>query len=546
MESILCQLTHFPTSNKFYTIRRPCHACLRLLVLITRFPLSDCRHSCADKPYLNMPQKQARERAPVVDLTHINPTLQKYHSAHLRGRHGIVDYQNPPPERVQPMFWTLPKRSNPETHLPRSKTYEQRTDYFAPKPNILPEPVRQHSATIARANSNTDCIRISPIDPRSTGAFKSSTPSNKESVVDLTSKLLSPVKSTMTNEELYAVIHKSKKKLNIKDPERAASPALSTISLSPVNSESSLYGKGTQRHPETGYLGDPRTRNSWSHVDQPGLPIHSQAANRFQKPETTCADRFGPAPHTSRLDFKRLLLQHSVKLNTLAPQTKSNKLSAVEQLKLSRDKAPSPVANKSQINILDLSGSPKTYTHRKVMKPVPQPASPVRTNTLIKEHKSSAKTLLSPKSQWRFSSPRSDVLSSPIPEANNEDDTSNSSGEKRDVSPQAVSVNSSHHFGARRNLIPINENLFERDTDSPESLDQGVFPLHIECSTAHGLSAPSRAEMLQARRAQFFSSPPESSPPTLSTFRRPSSGTPSRTNTSPERIPSPSTLETAL
>lgn len=522
-------------------------------LLITLYLISDYRHSSADKPHLNMPWKLAQERAPVVDLTPINPSLRKYNTAHLRGRHGFLDYQNPPPERAQPMFWTLPKRSNPETNLPRSKTYDEHsTDYFAPKPTIVQDRSREPPATTSRENGNNDSIRISPIDPRSTGAFKSSTPSNKENVIDITvPKLLSPVKSTMTNEELYAVIHKSKKKLNIRDnPDRAASPALSTISLSPVNSETSLQGKGNQKYPETGYLGDPRSRNSWSSMDRPGLPAQAQpAANRFQKSETTCADRFGPVPQTSRLDFKKLLLQHSVKLNTLAPQTKSNKLSAVEQLKLTREKAPLQQApsNRSQINILDLSGSPKTYTHRKVMKPVPQPASPGRTNALIKEHKSSPKILLSPKSQWRFSSPRSDVLSSPIPEANNEDDTSNSSGEKHDVTPPAktVAINTKQHFGARRNLIPINENLFERDTDSPESLDQGVFPLSTECSKTQGLS---RSEVLQARRAEFFNSPPESSPPKLSSFRRPDSGSPSsKTNKSPDRqIPSPSTLETAL
>lgn len=413
-----------------------------------------------------------------------------------------------------------------------------------------------HEQRLAPTTTNDESIRISPIDPRTTGSFKSSTPSNKENVIDLTSKLLSPVKSTMTNEELYAVIHKSKKKLNIKDTaERAESPALSTISLSPVSSETSLYSKGSQRYPETGYLGDPRTRMSWSPADKYSMPPPTIGSTfGVQKQESTCADRYGPIPQTSRLDFKKLLLQHSVKLNTLSPQNKSNKLSAVEQLKLSKEKAQPPAVqpsvNRSQINILDLSGSPKTYSHRKVIKTNQQPASPGRTGALIKEHKNTPKILLSPKSQWRFSSPRSDVLSSPIPEANNEDENSNSSGERHDVSPnpppKTVPIITNQHFGARRNLIPINENVYEVENDFAESIDHGVFPLNADFAKAHGLS---RSEIMQAKRAEFFNRSPESSPPKFTSFKSPTTGAASgsRAKVSPERgKTSPTTLETAL
>ncbi|KAG7307796.1 hypothetical protein JYU34_006391 [Plutella xylostella] len=513
----------------------------------TKDHLEDYRHSSADKAYMNIPPQVIQERAPVIDMSPLSPSLQPPHAAHLRGRHGVLTYNNPTDSRRhQPMYWTLPKRTPPplEPTIPRSKTYEQRSDYFAPKPSIQPDPFKASTSQVSE-----ESIRISPIDPRSVGPFKSSTPAGKDTVVDLGKRMLSPVKSTMTNEELYAIIHKSKKKLNIKDgPERSASPALSTISLSPVNSESSLYSKGTQRHPETGYLGDPRSRNSWSTPsDRVGVPVQHSAVSRVNKPETTCADRYGPVPQTSRLDFKKLLLQHSVKLNTLNPQ-KSTKLSAVEQLRLAKERTqtlPSPGANanRSHVNILDLSGSPKTYAQRKIMKPVPQPASPGRAGALIKEHKASPKIVLSPKSQWRFSSPRSDVLSSPIPEANNEDETSNSSGEKHDTSPnhpqvKTVPINTNQHFGARRNLIPINE-IFERDTESPDLVDQGVFPLSGEKSP--GLT---RTELLQARRAEFFNTPPEASPPKLSSFRQPAAA--ARSKTPEKRMPSPSTLETAL
>lgn len=509
---------------------------------------SDYRHSSADRPYLNIPPSLVQDKGPTVDLNAINPTLHRNHTAHLRGKHGIVNYENSSnaAQREQPKFWTLPKRSNLESHAPQRTASNYGIKHAT---GNLPAPSQRVQTS---TSTNDESIRISPIDPRTSGPFKSSTPSNKENVIDLSTKLLSPVKSTMTNEELYAVIHKSKKKLNIKDSaERSESPALSTISLSPVSSETSLYTKGSQRYPETGYLGDPRNRMSWSPAEKQNILPPPGAIYGAQKQETNCADRYGPMSQTSRLDFKKLLLQHSVKLNTL-PQNKSNKLSAVEQLKLSKENPqslPTQVANRSQINILDLSGSPKTYTHRKVIKPNNQPTSPGRTGALIKEHKNTPKIMLSPKSQWRFASPRSDVLSTPIPEAYNEDEHSNSSGEKQEASPpsKTIPIVTNQHFGARRNLIPLNENTLEIERNFPQSSDQGVFPLNTNFIRSQGLS---RTEIMQAKRAEFFNTSPESSPPKLTSFKSPTAAGPlvnSRSKTSPDRGKvSPSTLETAL
>lgn len=489
----------------------------------------------------NIPKQSAAN----VDLNALSSTLRRNNVAHLRGKHGVINYNNAVSgfEKQQPKFWTLPKRANQvdmqakpiicrQSNQNSSKVidYEKKTEYVRHIPS-----------------QQEESIRISPIDPRTSTSFKSSTPTNKENVIDLTSKLLSPVKSSMTNEELYAVIHKSKKKLNIKEtPERAESPALSTISLSPVSSETCLYGKGTQRYPETGYLGDPRSRMSWSPSEKIiGSPTVGHYG--YQKQETTCADRYGPVQQTSRLDFKKLLLQHSVKLNTV-PQNKSNKLSAVEQLKISKEKVQAPMTppgNRSQINILDLSSSPKIYTQRKIIRTGNHPSSPGRANALLKDHKNAPKILLSPKSQWRFSSPRSDVLSTPIPEANNEEENSNSSGEKRDasVSPpsKTVPIVTNQHFGARRNLIPIKENT-DPESNATDANHLGVFSLATEYSPSQGLS---RTEIMQAKRADFFNSPPESFQPMLTSFKKPLPAT--RSKASPERgNTSPSTLETAL
>lgn len=486
-----------------------------------------------------------RVQESIVDLNHLHPTVHRYHTAHLRGKHGITNYDNKTEDKIHLKFWTLPKVS--------SGTYTEKPTVKEEKPLYSPNTkhLGPHSNIPDRTEHNVhteESIRISPIDPRTSGSFKSSTPTNKETTINLNSKLLSPVKSTMTNEELYAVIHRSKKKLNIKEPpERAESPAFSTITVTPLISEPS-YPKIGQRFPETGYL-DVKHRSAKVQDKQ---TTNSLGIGLSVQKRETCADRYGPTQQTSRLDFKKLLLQHSVKVNTLNVQSKSNKLSAVEQLKLSKEKNQIPLTppgNKSQINILDLSGSPKTYNHRKSMKSNNQPMSPGRTSGLVKDHKNTSKILLSPKSQWRFASPRSDVLSTPIPEANNEDEISNSSGEKCEiasVSPpsKTVPIMTNQHFGARRSLIPISEyNLDEEHANI--SLDQGVFPIDTDFPSSHALS---RSEIIQAKRAEFFKSTQESTPQ-LSSFRKSPSnlGLVLRNKTSPEREKSsPSTLETAL
>ncbi|XP_047528482.1 uncharacterized protein LOC125065100 [Vanessa atalanta] len=501
----------------------------------TKDDTTDYRKSNADTP--SKYQFRHQDIPPTVDLNPFYPTMHRYHTAHLRGKHGVVNYENENTNDVQMKFWTLPK-STSTMPAERPVAMDQKS---------LQSPKNASS----NLQSHQQSIKISPIDPRTSATFKSSTPTNKENVVNLSSKLLSPVKSTMTNEELYAVIHKSKKKLNIKETsEITNSPALNIINLSPVSSEASLFHKGSQRYPETGYIGDNKTRSSIN-LDKQNIGPYPLGNFNTHKQET-CADRYGPIQQTSRLDFKKLLLQHSVKLNTLNVQTKSNKLSAVEQLKLSKEKTQLPVTppgNRSQINILDLSGSPKTYSHRKIIKSNNQPLSPGRTNSLLKDHKNTAKILLSPKSQWRFASPRSDVLSTPIPEANNEDENSNSSGDKSETSPinppsKTVPILTNQHFGARRSLIPISEHKLNEEHNLNISINQGVFPIDSDYSNSHTLS---RSEIMQAKRAEFFKSSPELPSPKLTSFKSVNSGTVLRNNTSPDREKtSPSTLETAL
>ncbi|XP_045467782.1 uncharacterized protein LOC123676115 isoform X2 [Harmonia axyridis] len=264
-------------------------------------------------------------------------------------------------------------------------------------------------------------FKISPIDPRNTAGFQSSTPSQiqqSRAAINLDSKLLSPKKSTMSNEELYAVIHKSKKKMNIKTEEENRSSPVPNIENTAAHIEK-------VKTPESGYLGDKiRTRLSWSpnsqnEVEDPVDPRCPPNESRSRQ-SWACNDR-KKAAQTSRLDFKKLLLLKSSNLLST-----NKKPSAVEQLKLSKQQIQqrpfSPPIQPPDMNILELSGSPRSLVNRRFANP---PGSPKNTADKLKPPK-----LMSPRSQWRFASPRSDVLSSTILEDCREDEI-NSSGEKK-------------------------------------------------------------------------------------------------------------------
>lgn len=321
-----------------------------------------------------------------------------------------------------------------------------------------------------------ESFRVSPIDPRSLGGFQSSTPQSKtdlKAAVNLENKLLSPKKSTMSNEELYAVIHKSKKKLNIKSEDSSR-----VVAETPKNIESPKH------QPETGYIGKKsRSRFSWSpskgeYIDF-NADIDELSSTKDDlgiiKPSETCSDRKRPQ-QTSRLDFKKLLLQHGTKSGIIPSNTK--KLSAVEQLKISKQNLQPVQPKQSEVSILEYSSSPRSLHNRK-LGPA-QPKTPEKVKPVPK--------LLSPRSQWRFASPRSDVLSSTILEDCREDESPNSSTERK---PKVQSVSQKKETSPRK-----------------------------------GSPTESITRRMQAQRAQFFSSTPPSGgssnkdggqPPTLET-----------------------------
>lgn len=383
--------------------------------------------------------------------------------------------------------------------------------------NRLSSASQLHALQDAKESTN-DSIKVSPIDPRNSGGFKSSTPQGKQlqdskAAVNLESRLLSPKKSTMSNEELYAVIHKSKKKMNIESPE-------------PVPATQEQEAPKIIKSPETGYIGDKsRSRLSWSpgkgeyvdfnaDIDKISPPNDSRSRQSW-----ACNDRKG-TQKTSRLDFKKLLLQHG-KTNIL--QSNSRKLSAVEQLKLSKQQVEQPSKPaKTDMSILEYSGSPRSLVNRKLGGGNNSPRS-------TPEKSRSVPKLLSPRSQWRFASPRSDVLSSTILEDCREDESPNSSAERKEkmqgrIAQSNTDTTTTEKKDARRQLIKEEKSDKDSCSDSANSLT-------------------SISERMQAQRAKFFSSMPQSS--CDSTSSSVNSRFNKQTN-SDNKCNSPPTLETAF
>ncbi|XP_031777746.1 uncharacterized protein LOC100117012 isoform X2 [Nasonia vitripennis] len=323
-------------------------------------------------------------------------------------------------------------------------------------------------------------IPISPIGPEHTNGFKSSTPTSGVGRVAPTvaerlalqsqrcvspnpalvqqqqqqrsdspaSLVLSPIRSTMSNEELFAAIHKSKRRLNIKDDPESLSPAGSVTSLS----------KGQQ------VVG---TRHSWSPESQKVPEI----------PKTVLS----PSA-TSRMDFKRLLLQQAIKAGP-------TRISAAEQLKLSRQQCQD--AHQQQ-----------------------QPSSPKPSNQQIPLTK-----VLSPRSAWRFQTPRTDVLSStiiedaaaeekamkpspetpspvstfPPPSSRRQLDLGTSSTETRDIEELKNSINDSKSQQQR--------SLEKREKELENRLQLEADPVK---------AIEHRRVSNQLARAQFLATPPSS------------------------------------
>ncbi|XP_052122246.1 uncharacterized protein LOC127749167 [Frankliniella occidentalis] len=211
--------------------------------------------------------------------------------------------------------------------------------------------------------------------------------------------VLSP-KSTMTTEELYAKIHKSKKQMNLKyEPEIVLSPSPSIGSQSPVGSDRSV-SPATAAAAATDPRLAARSRHSWSPNSSKYLDIASNydARSNTPSPNLRVPKDHGLTQVTSTYDFKRLLLQHG------ASSSGKSRMSAVERLKQAKQAATNVIT----------SNAPKFRFGSLNSKPVS--INPTSTQSVPSKVIPSKSTLLKPgpKSSLRFAAHRNDVRATPI------------------------------------------------------------------------------------------------------------------------------------
>ncbi|XP_055586755.1 uncharacterized protein LOC129739372 [Uranotaenia lowii] len=406
---------------------------------------------------------------------------------------GYVANTNPF-QRSNDMYWTLQTRRRPtpmgsaivrddsKVLLPNGRPMEEL--YSTPnklRTNELkttPTGFANYFSPIAKTNTGIELIddvdsslKISPIDPRNTAAFKTSTPSKP------VEECSSPTRN-MLSEELR---HKL----------RLQHAGIRSHGNSPVNSGRSTPKNVLEAQP-------PRGRHSW-------------ASNSTDIPQT-CSDRLG-TPKTSLMDFKKLLLAHGSKTNL----TTGGKISAVELLKKSKSNQPpaqsvapssKPSVNNSNLSILDLSGSPKTFATRRMIRQGNfGNGSPSKIGSGSK---------LASRGGWRYANMRSEVMSTSIPEANSEEDNSSpntsasasrsqsqsrnctptaSTHEVNDLSPTEERTTNENVNVTEEKISNIRENIFLQE-------DENNF-MKGEVSSKPFVPATTRAQ-LQAQRAQFL------------------------------------------
>ncbi|XP_055624963.1 uncharacterized protein LOC129767788 isoform X2 [Toxorhynchites rutilus septentrionalis] len=382
-------------------------------------------------------------------------------------------------QRGNDMYWTLQTRRRPTT-VDRTS---QRADFrLLPPVNATPieelystpnkckptelkttptgfaayfSPIAKNNASVEPKEDTENSLKISPIDPRNTVPFKTSTP-NKST--DIT---LSPTRASLSEELRYRL--------------KLQQVGIRSHGNSPVSSGRSTPKNVLEAQP-------PRGRHSW-------------ASNSTDIPQT-CSDRLG-TPKTSLMDFKKLLLAHGSKSN-LCP---GNKLSAVELLKksknsISKSETPSTsTATNSNIAILDLSGSPKTFATRRMLRQGNfGNSSPSKIGNSTK---------LSSRRGWQYNNMRSEVMSTAIPEAHSEEDSSSpnnsasvsrSQSQSRNASPMQNEPVESKVI--EENITNIRENIFLQADENNFMKGEVIAKINSPATTrAH----------LQAQRAQFLS-----------------------------------------
>lgn len=252
------------------------------------------------------------------------------------------------------------------------------------------------------------------------------------------SLLLSP-KTTMTAEELYAKIHKSKKQMNIKyEPEIVLSPSPSVGSQSPVGSERSTSPSAAS-DPKT----VARSRHSWSPNSSKYLDVASNYDPRSAtaSPNPKVAKDHGLTQVTSTHDFKRLLLQHGT------GSTGKSKLSAVERLKQAKQVATSVLTNNTSKFRF---GGGTSSSNSGISSSVPSSVQNFKPQVGKVAHMKSALLKSGPKSSWRFVGQKNDVRASPIIEEQREDEQSQAALQIQNLSSSPMPARNIGRLVARK------------------------------------------------------------------------------------------------
>lgn len=308
-------------------------------------------------------------------------------------------------------------------------------------------------STAAAATAVAPDVGHTPIDPRAGHGFRTSTPT-KSSPGD-GQQPGTPLGGTLTDElrhKLHAQQLQQQKLQSYADgsyQHHHQQQSNAATASSPL-----LFGSASS-------LSSGRSTPSFA---RPQLEPQ-QSGSTDQLASTSCSDRLG-TPKTTLLDFKKLLLAKAT--GKTAPTSKP---SAVEQLRLAKaaaaaataaaaagtqqqqqtggatvSSAAPPVtatgvaALNASMSIIDLSGSPKTFANRRMIRqgnfgsPSKSGAAAAAAGTgggdgVLDAPNSVGKHHMSPRAAWKFANApyRTDVMSTAIPEAHSEEDTSNGS-----------------------------------------------------------------------------------------------------------------------
>ncbi|KAF8786032.1 hypothetical protein HNY73_011508 [Argiope bruennichi] len=283
--------------------------------------------------------------------------VERYHSKELeieRGYHkNPISLQKNATENVSsrasiganlirtPFSEPIHNQNNPNERV-NTNSFQKTPTVITPDPNISGLPVNEN--TLTKHNIDLHSKRMEQLCGSQREKNNHSLTKNSYSQICPQGHVNKSHHSTMSTEDLFAVIHNCKKRMNIKTDSdisiafssRSCSPSY----LRPAPSKGALAETGFLSPRNTSSFDCSRDRRSWADFRS----TNSATSER----KSLASDRFGPTKPTSMHDFKMLLLQARSNSQTLGPRK-----SAVEMLKI-----PSPLDKAPRITSAPISLSP--------------------------------------------------------------------------------------------------------------------------------------------------------------------------------------------